>query len=26
VHGDPPEKHLAALRMGANILVWALTH
>jgi hypothetical protein len=26
VHGDPPEKHLAALQMGANIVVWALTH
>ena len=26
VHNDPPEKHLAALRMGANIVVWALSH
>lgn len=26
VHGDPPEKRLAALRMGANIIVWALSH
>ena len=26
VHGDPPEKRLAALRMGTNIAVWALTH
>jgi hypothetical protein len=26
VHGDPPEKRLAALRMGANIAVWVLTH
>jgi len=26
VHGDPPEKHRAALEMGANIVVWALTH
>ncbi len=26
VHDDPPEKRLAALQMGANIVVWALTH
>lgn len=26
VHDDPPEKRLAALRMGTNIVVWALTH
>ena len=26
VHNDPPEKREAALRMGANIVVWALTH
>jgi hypothetical protein len=26
VHGDPPAKHRAALEMGANIVVWALTH
>ncbi len=26
VHGDPPEKRLAALRMGANVITWALTH
>ena len=26
VHGDSAEKRLAALRMGTNILVWALTH
>ncbi len=26
VHGDPPEKREAALRMGTNILVYALTH
>ncbi len=26
VHGDPEEKRLAALRMGTNIVVWALTH
>lgn len=26
VHGDPPEKRLAALRMGTNIVVWALSH
>ena len=25
-HGDEPEKRLAALRMGTNIVVWALTH
>ena len=26
IHGDPQEKREAALRMGANIVVWALTH
>jgi len=26
VHNDPPEKREAALRMGVNILVYALTH
>lgn len=26
VYNDPPEKHLAALRMGANLLVYALTN
>jgi hypothetical protein len=26
VHQDPPERRLAALRMGVNILVYALTH
>ena len=26
VHGDPPEKRQAALRMGTNILVYVLTH
>ncbi|MFA6108116.1 MAG: DUF4159 domain-containing protein [Candidatus Latescibacterota bacterium] len=26
IHGDPPEKRLAALRMGVNVLVWAFTH
>lgn len=26
VHGDPPEKRRAALEMGTNIVVWALTH
>ena len=26
VHNDPPEKREAALRMGANVIVWALTH
>ena len=26
VHGDGAEKRTAALRMGTNILVWALTH
>jgi hypothetical protein len=26
VHKDPPEKHEAALEMGANIFVYALTH
>lgn len=26
VHNDPPEKHDAALRMGVNIVVYALTH
>lgn len=25
VHGDPPEKRLAALRMGTNLLVYALS-
>ncbi|MBM3326913.1 MAG: DUF4159 domain-containing protein [Calditrichaeota bacterium] len=24
VHNDPPEKRLAALRMGANIIIWRL--
>jgi hypothetical protein len=26
VHHDPPEKHQAALKMGANIVTYALTH
>ncbi len=26
VHKDPEEKRLEALKMGANIIVWALTH
>jgi hypothetical protein len=26
VHDNPPEKRRAALRMGANIVVWALSH
>lgn len=26
VHHDPPEKHLAALQMGTNLIVYALTH
>ena len=26
VHNDPPEKRLAALRMGANILTYAMMH
>jgi len=26
VHDDPPEKHEAAIRMGINIVVYALTH
>jgi hypothetical protein len=26
VYHDPPEKHLAALKMGANIVTYALTH
>ncbi len=26
VHGDPEEKRVAALQMGVNIVVWALTH
>jgi hypothetical protein len=26
VHHDPPEKRMEALRMGANIMIWALTH
>jgi hypothetical protein len=26
VHNDPPEKRTAALQMGTNVLVWALTH
>ncbi len=24
VHHDPPEKHVAALKMGANIIIWRL--
>jgi hypothetical protein len=26
VHGDPPEKRLAALQFGTNVVMWALTH
>ena len=26
VHNDPPEKHEAALRMGINIVIYALSH
>lgn len=26
VHDDPPEKRTAALKMGANIILWALMH
>ena len=26
VHNDPPEKRLEALKMGTNIVVWALLH
>ena len=26
VHNDPPEKHEAALKMGTNIVIYALTH
>lgn len=26
VHNDPPEKRAAALQMGTNILIWALTN
>ena len=26
VHNDPPEKRDAALKMGTNVVVWALTH
>lgn len=26
VHNDPPEKHQAALKMGTNIVLYALTH
>lgn len=26
VHGNPPSKRLDALRMGVNIVVWALSH
>ena len=26
VHGDPPEKRRAALKMGTNVVVWALSH
>jgi hypothetical protein len=26
VHHDPPEKHQAALKMGANIITYAMTH
>jgi len=26
VHGDPPHKRDAALKMGTNVIVWALTH
>ena len=26
VHEDPPEKRDAALKMGTNVIVWALSH
>ena len=26
VHNDPPHKRQEALKMGANVIVWALTH
>jgi len=26
VHNDPPEKREAALKMGVNIITWALSH
>ena len=26
VHGNPPEKREQALKMGTNVIVWALTH
>jgi len=26
VHGDPPDVRRAALEMGANVFVYALTH
>ena len=26
VHNDPPEKRDAALKMGTNVVIWALTH
>jgi hypothetical protein len=26
VHNDPPEKRREALKMGTNVIVWALTH
>jgi hypothetical protein len=26
VHGDPPDKREQALKMGTNVMVWALTH
>lgn len=26
VHNDPPEKRREALKMGVNVIVWALTH
>lgn len=26
VHGDPPHKREQALKMGTNVIVWALTH
>jgi len=26
IHSDPPEKREAALRMGMNILIYALIH
>lgn len=26
VHNDPPEKHLAALKMGTNIIIYSLTN